>query len=222
MSGDIPSLDIDSALPGPNQPTGDPSHASVRAGFWQEALANLQTTIDERVDASGLGEGLETLRDRALDTVDAARETCRREVDAFKREQEEHFGRLDAEAAAAAAISADAAAAQRAAAAARLALDAMEALVTEPPSPGTIDEPAEPPAPPSEPLYSPPTERLLARLAALNPLADAQPPPSDSDGSAVLVEASDAGSSVVLVDHADAEDELGRLDRRVAARLAAR
>ena len=92
MSGDIPSLDMDSALPGPNQPTGDPPHAFVRAGFWQEALANLQTTIDERVDASGLGEGLELLRDRALDTVDAARETCRREVDAFKREQEEHFG----------------------------------------------------------------------------------------------------------------------------------
>ena len=43
------------------------------------------------------------LRDRALNTVDAARVTCRREIEAFKREQEEHFSRLDAEAAAAAA-----------------------------------------------------------------------------------------------------------------------
>ena len=224
MSGKFPSRVVNPALPGSSTRLNRPLTHVPRAGFWQEALANLQTTIDERVDASGLGEGLETLRDRALDTVDAARETCRREVDAFKREQEEHFGRLDAEAAADAANAADAAAAQRAAAAARAALDAMEALATEPPSPGMIDEPAEPPPPPSEPLYSPPTERLLARLAALNPLSDAQPPPSDSDGSAVLVEASDAGSSIVFVDAADAEDdsELGRLDRRVAARLAAR
>ncbi len=73
------------------------------AGFWQEALANLQNTIDEKVEESGLPDNLAALRDRALNTVDAARVTCRREIEAFKREQEEHFSRLDAEAAAAAA-----------------------------------------------------------------------------------------------------------------------
>ena len=140
-----------------------------------------------------------------MNTVDAARVTCRREIEAFQREQEEHFSRLDAEAAAAAADAADAAAAQRAAAAARSALDAMEALAAEPPSP-LLDEPA--PPPPPEPLHSPPTERLLARLAALNPLADAEPlPRASSEGSDLVVVAhSDAGSSVVLVDAADAED----------------
>ena len=144
------------------------------------------------------------LRDRALNTVDAARVTCRREIEAFKREQEEHFSRLDAEAAAAAADAADAAAASRAAAAARSALDAMEAMVEEPPSP-LLDEA---PPPPPEPLHSPPTERLLARLAALNPLADApsiQRAPSEGSD-LVVVAHSDAGSSVVLVDAADAED----------------
>ena len=102
---------------------------------------------------------------------------------------------------------ADAAAAQRAAAAARAALDAMDALAAEPPSP-LLDEPAPPPPPEPEPLHSPPTERLLARLAALNPLADAQPlPRAPSEGSDLVVVAhSDAGSSVVLVDAADAED----------------
>ena len=181
-------------------------HAPVPAGFWQEALANLQNTIDEKVEESGLPDNLAALRDRALNTVDAARVTCRREIEAFQREQEEHFSRLDAEAAAAAADAADAAAAQRAAAAARHALDAMAALVEEPPSP-LIDEPA--PPPPPEPLHSPPTERLLARLAALNPLADAQPlPRAPSEGSDLVVVAhSDAGSSVVLVDAADAEDD---------------
>ena len=180
--------------------------ATPHAGFWQEALANLQNTIDEKVEESGLPDNLAALRDRALNTVDAARVTCRREIEAFQREQEEHFSRLDAEAAAAAADAADAAAAQRAAAAARHALDAMAALVEEPPSP-LIDEPA--PPPPPEPLHSPPTERLLARLAALNPLADAQPlPRAPSEGSDLVVVAhSDAGSSVVLVDAADAEDE---------------
>ena len=140
-----------------------------------------------------------------MNTVDAARVTCRREIEAFKREQEEHFSRLDAEAAAAAAAAADAAAAARACAAARAALDAMDALAAEPPSP-LLDEPA--PPPPPEPLHSPPTERLLARLAALNPLADAQPlPRAQSEGSDLVVVAhSDAGSSVVLVDAADAED----------------
>ena len=100
---------------------------------------------------------------------------------------------------------ADAAAAQRAAAAARAALDAMEAMVEEPPSP-LLDEA---PPPPPEPLHSPPTERLLARLAALNPLADAQSlPRAQSEGSDLVVVAhSDAGSSVVLVDAADAEDD---------------
>ena len=73
------------------------------AGFWQEALANLQNTIDEKVEESGLPDNLAALRDRALNTVDAARVTCRREIEAFQREQEEHFSRLDAEAAAAAA-----------------------------------------------------------------------------------------------------------------------
>ena len=73
------------------------------AGFWQEALANLQNTIDEKVEESGLPDNLAALRDRALHTVDAARVTCRREIEAFQREQEEHFSRLDAEAAAAAA-----------------------------------------------------------------------------------------------------------------------
>ena len=181
--------------------------AHTRAGFWQEALANLQNTIDEKVEESGLPDNLAALRDRALNTVDAARVTCRREIEAFKREQEEHFSRLDAEAAAAAADAADAAAAQRAAAAARSALDAMEAIVEEPPSP-LLDEPAAPPPPP-EPLHSPPTERLLARLAALNPLADAQPlPRASSEGSDLVVVAhSDAGSSVVLVDAAEAEDD---------------
>ena len=77
--------------------------AETRAGFWQEALANLQNTIDEKVEESGLPDNLAALRDRALNTVDAARVTCRREIEAFKREQEEHFSRLDAEAAAAAA-----------------------------------------------------------------------------------------------------------------------
>ena len=180
--------------------------AETRAGFWQEALANLQNTIDEKVEESGLPDNLAALRDRALNTVDAARVTCRREIEAFKREQEEHFSRLDAEAAAAAADAADAAAAQRAAEAARAALDAMEAMVEEPPSP-LIDEPA--PPPPPEPLHSPPTERLLARLAALNPLADApELPRAPSEGSDLVVVAhSDAGSSVVLVDAADAEDE---------------
>ena len=175
------------------------------AGFWQEALANLQNTIDEKVEESGLPDNLAALRDRALNTVDAARVTCRREIEAFKREQEEHFSRLDAEAAAAAADAADAAAAQRAAAAARAALDAMEAMVEEPPSP-LLDEPA--PPPPPEPLHSPPTERLLARLAALNPLADAHSiQRAPSEGSDLVVVAhSDAGSSVVLVDAADAED----------------
>ena len=177
------------------------------AGFWQEALANLQNTIDEKVEESGLPDNLAALRDRALNTVDAARVTCRREIEAFQREQEEHFSRLDAEAAAAAADAADAAAAQRAAAAARAALDAMDALAAEPPSP-LLDEPAPPPPPEPEPLHSPPTERLLARLAALNPLADAQPlPRAPSEGSDLVVVAhSDAGSSVVLVDAADAED----------------
>ena len=80
------------------------------AGFWQEALANLQNTIDEKVEESGLPDNLAALRDRALNTVDAARVTCRREIETFKREQEEHFSRLDAEAAAAAADAADAAA----------------------------------------------------------------------------------------------------------------
>ena len=75
--------------------------AHTRAGFWQEALANLQNTIDEKVEESGLPDNLAALRDRALNTVDAARVTCRREIEAFKREQEEHFSRLDAEAAAA-------------------------------------------------------------------------------------------------------------------------
>ena len=180
--------------------------ATPHAGFWQEALANLQNTIDEKVEESGLPDNLAALRDRALNTVDAARVTCRREIEAFKREQEEHFSRLDAEAAAAAADAADAAAAQRAAEAARAALDAMEAMVEEPPSP-LIDEPA--PPPPPEPLHSPPTERLLARLAALNPLADAQPLlRAPSEGSDLVVVAhSDAGSSVVLVDAADAEDD---------------
>ena len=107
--------------------------ATPHAGFWQEALANLQNTIDEKVEESGLPDNLAALRDRALNTVDAARVTCRREIEAFKREQEEHFSRLDAEAAAAAADAADAAAAQRAAAAARALLDAMEALAAEPP-----------------------------------------------------------------------------------------
>ena len=182
---------------------------TIHTGFWQEALANLQNTIDEKVEESGLPDNLAALRDRALNTVDAARVTCRREIEAFKREQEEHFSRLDAEAAAAAADAADAAAAQRAAEAARAALDAMEAMVEEPPSP-LIDEPA--PPPPPEPLHSPPTERLLARLAALNPLADAQPPPrASSEGSDLVVVAhSDAGSSVVLVDAADAEDDSAR------------
>ena len=177
------------------------------AGFWQEALANLQNTIDEKVEESGLPDNLAALRDRALNTVDAARVTCRREIEAVQREQEEHFSRLDAEAAAAAADAADAAAAQRAAAAARAALDAMDALAAEPPSP-LLDEPAPPPPPEPEPLHSPPTERLLARLAALNPLADAQPlPRAPSEGSDLVVVAhSDAGSSVVLVDAADAED----------------
>ena len=69
------------------------------AGFWQEALANLQNTIDEKVEESGLPDNLAALRDRALNTVDAARVTCRREIEAFQREQEEHFSRLDAEAA---------------------------------------------------------------------------------------------------------------------------
>ena len=181
--------------------------ATPHAGFWQEALANLQNTIDEKVEESGLPDNLAALRDRALNTVDAARVTCRREIEAFKREQEEHFSKLDAEAAAAAADAADAAAAQRAAAAARAALDAMEAMVEEPPSP-LLDEHAAPPPPP-EPLHSPPTERLLARLAALNPLADAQPlPRASSEGSDLVVVAhSDAGSSVVLVDAADAEDD---------------
>ena len=181
--------------------------ATPHAGFWQEALANLQNTIDEKVEESGLPDNLAALRDRALNTVDAARVTCRREIEAFQREQEEHFSKLDAEAAAAAADAADAAAAQRAAAAARAALDAMDALAAEPPSP-LLDEPAAPPPPP-EPLHSPPTERLLARLAALNPLADAQPlPRAPSEGSDLVVVAhSDAGSSVVLVDAADAEDE---------------
>ena len=180
--------------------------ATPHAGFWQEALANLQNTIDEKVEESGLPDNLAALRDRALNTVDAARVTCRREIEAFKREQEEHFSRLDAEAAAAAADAADAAAAQRAAEAARAALDAMEAMVEEPPSP-LLDEPA--PPPPPEPLHSPPTERLLARLAALNPLADAQPLlRAPSEGSDLVVVAhSDAGSSVVLVDAADAEDD---------------
>jgi hypothetical protein len=175
------------------------------AGFWQEALANLQNTIDEKVEESGLPDNLAALRDRALNTVDAARVTCRREIEAFQREQEEHFSRLDAEAAAAAADAADAAAAARACAAARAALDAMDALAAEPPSP-LLDEPA--PPPPPEPLHSPPTERLLARLAALNPLADAQAlPRASSEGSDLVVVAhSDAGSSVVLVDAADAED----------------
>ncbi len=180
--------------------------ATPHAGFWQEALANLQNTIDEKVEESGLPDNLAALRDRALNTVDAARVTCRREIEAFKREQEEHFSKLDAEAAAAAAAAADAAAAQRAAAAARSALDAMDALAAEPPSP-LLAEPA--PPPPPEPLHSPPTERLLARLAALNPLADAQPlPRAPSEGSDLVVVAhSDAGSSVVLVDAADAEDD---------------
>ena len=129
----------------------------THAGFWQEALANLQNTIDEKVEESGLPDNLAALRDRALNTVDAARVTCRREIEAFQREQEEHFSRLDAEAAAAA-DAADAAAAQRAAAAARAALDAMDALAAEPPSP-LIDEPAPPPPPEPEPLHSPPTER---------------------------------------------------------------
>ena len=179
------------------------------AGFWQEALANLQNTIDEKVEESGLPDNLAALRDRALNTVDAARVTCRREIEAFKREQEEHFSRLDAEAAAAAAAAADRDEAQRAAAAARAALDALEALVAEPPSP-LIDEPA--PPPPPEPLHSPPTERLLARLAALNPLADApELPRAPSEGSDLVVVAhSDAGSSVVLVDAADAEDDSAR------------
>ena len=178
--------------------------ATPHAGFWQEALANLQNTIDEKVEESGLPDNLAALRDRALNTVDAARVTCRREIEAFKREQEEHFSKLDAEAAAAAAAAADAAAAQRAAAAARAALDALEALVAEPPSP-LLDEA---PPPPPEPLHSPPTERLLARLAALNPLADApELPRAPSEGSDLVVVAhSDAGSSVVLVDAADAED----------------
>ena len=103
---------------------------------------------------------------------------------------------------------ADAAAAQRAAAAARAALDAMDALAAEPPSP-LLDEPAPPPPPEPEPLHSPPTERLLARLAALNPLADApELPRAPSEGSDLVVVAhSDAGSSVVLVDAADAEDD---------------
>jgi hypothetical protein len=78
-------------------------HAPASAGFWQEALANLQNTIDEKVEESGLPDNLAALRDRALHTVDAARVTCRREIEAFQREQEEHFSRLDAEAAAAAA-----------------------------------------------------------------------------------------------------------------------
>ena len=162
--------------------------ATPHAGFWQEALANLQNTIDEKVEESGLPDNLAALRDRALNTVDAARVTCRREIEAFQREQEEHFSRLDAEAAA------------------RHALDAIESLAAEPPSP-LIDEPA--PPPPPEQLHSPPTERLLARLAALNPLADAQPPPrASSEGSDLVVVAhSDAGSSVVLVDAADAEDD---------------
>ena len=71
-----------------------------------------------------------------------------------------------------------------------------------------VDEPAPPPPPEPEPLHSPPTERLLARLAALNPLADAEPlPRASSEGSDLVVVAhSDAGSSVVLVDAADAED----------------
>ena len=101
---------------------------------------------------------------------------------------------------------ADAAAAQRAAAAARTHLDALEALVAEPPSP-LLDPP-----PPPEPLHSPPTERLLARLAALNPLADApELPRASSEGSDLVVVAhSDAGSSVVLVDAADAEDDSAR------------
>ena len=182
----------------------------TRAGFWQEALANLQNTIDEKVEESGLPDNLAALRDRALNTVDAARVTCRREIEAFKREQEEHFSRLDAEAAAAAAAAADRDEAQRAAAAARAALDAMEAMVEEPPSP-LLDE-AAPPPPPPEPLHSPPTERLLARLAALNPLADApEPPRASSEGSDLVVVAhSDAGSSVVLVDAADAEDDSAR------------
>ena len=79
------------------------SCAPIHAGFWQEALANLQNTIDEKVEESGLPDNLAALRDRALHTVDAARVTCRREIEAFQREQEEHFSRLDAEAAAAAA-----------------------------------------------------------------------------------------------------------------------
>ena len=120
--------------------------ATPHAGFWQEALANLQNTIDEKVEESGLPDNLAALRDRALNTVDAARVTCRREIEAFKREQEEHFSKLDAEAAAAAAAAADRDEAQRAAAAARALLDAMEALAAEPPSP-LLDEPAPPPPP---------------------------------------------------------------------------
>ena len=82
---------------------------TIHTGFWQEALANLQNTIDEKVEESGLPDNLAALRDRALNTVDAARVTCRREIEAFKREQEEHFSRLDAEAAAAAAAAGGAA-----------------------------------------------------------------------------------------------------------------
>ena len=178
--------------------------ATPHAGFWQEALANLQNTIDEKVEESGLPDNLAALRDRALNTVDAARVTCRREIEAFKREQEEHFSKLDAEAAAAAAAAADRDEAQRAAAAARALLDAMEALAAEPPSP-LLDEAPPPPEP--EPLHSPPTERLLARLAALNPLAPELPRASSEGSDLVVVAHSDAGSSVVLVDAADAEDD---------------
>ena len=37
------------------------------AGFWQEALANLQNTIDEKVEESGLPDNLAALRDRRLE-----------------------------------------------------------------------------------------------------------------------------------------------------------
>ena len=64
-------------------------------------------------------------------------------------------------------------------------------------------------ATPVEDLTSDEAAAELARLAALNPLADAQPlPRAPSEGSDLVVVAhSDAGSSVVLVDAADAEDD---------------
>ena len=75
----------------------------------------------------------------------------------------------------------------------------------------TMEKNSAAPPPPPEPLHSPPTERLLARLAALNPLADAEPlPRASSEGSDLVVVAhSDAGSSVVLVDAAAARSTAG-------------